>query len=258
MARAKAGLRSGIVLAGGRSSRIGAPKALLELAGEPLLRHVVRALAPACDEIVLVAAPEAAQPAELRDGLAREARLIGRRWRALHGDAGTPALAPRVRVVHDLQPHLGPVSGLATGLAAARGAIAFVAACDVPFLVPALVAGLLERAEADPSLDVVVPRWRGYLEPLLTVYRTASMASHYARQLAENDLKPTACLAAVRVQEVCGDELAGLDPDGRSFVNLNAPADFVAAHALAEKLGRLATGRGSRPARSRRGSSAGG
>jgi molybdopterin-guanine dinucleotide biosynthesis protein A len=99
-----------------------------------------------------------------------------------------------------------------------------------------------------------VPRWKGYLEPLLTVYRTSTMAAHYARQLAEGELRPTARLALVRVDVVDEGEIVQLDPAGRSFVNLNAREDYAAARALVED---AATAPGSPPARSRRGSSAG-
>jgi molybdopterin-guanine dinucleotide biosynthesis protein A len=262
------GTRSAIVLVGGRSSRLGSPKALLDLAGAPLVRHVLHALAPACDEMLLVAAPRDAQPDELRDGLAREVRLLerGARLRTVPADdapaATTPAVpaieasaaVPRVRIVHDERPHLGPVSGLATGLAAARGAIAFVTACDAPFLAPALVAGMLARAEADPALDVVLPRWRGYLEPLVAVYRPGSMAAHFARQLEDDVLKPTARLDQRRVAIVEEQEILRLDPGGRSFVNVNAPEDLATARAHAAREPSAITWRASRPARSRRGS----
>lgn len=254
MASTEPALRSAVILAGGRSSRIGTPKALLDLAGEPMLRHVARALAPSCDELLVVAAPSSAQPAALREGLAREVRALARRWPALHGAARPDALRPRVRLVHDARPHLGPVSGLASALARARGAVAFVAACDVPFLAPALVAALLERAEATPHHDVVVPRWRGYLEPLLTVYRTAPMGAHFARQLADGELRPTARFAALAVDVVAEDELRALDPDGRSFTNVNAREDYAAALALAG----APTAPGPGPGRSRRGSSGAG
>lgn len=236
------GARSGIVLVGGRSSRLGTPKALIELGGAPLVRHVLHALAPSCDELVLVAAPREAQPADLRDGLAHE---IGRLERALDAD---------VRVVHDAQPHLGPVSGLATGLAAARGAVAWVTACDVPFLSPELVDGLLALAEGEPERDVVVPRWRGYLEPLVAAYRVQVMASHFARQLADGVLKPTQRLAECSVRIVEEHEVLRLDPDGRSFVNVNAPEDLATARALLAREPSAITLRASRPARSRRGS----
>jgi molybdopterin-guanine dinucleotide biosynthesis protein A len=262
------GTRSAIVLVGGRSSRLGSPKALLDLDGAPLVRHVLHALAPACDEMLLVAAPREAQPDELRDGLAREVHLLehGALLRTV-ASAGAPTTATRaataidagdatarVRIVHDERPHLGPVSGLATGLAAARGEIAFVTACDAPFLAPALVAALLARAEADPALDVVLPRWRGYLEPLIAVYRPASMAAHFARQLEDDVLKPTAQLDQRRVAIVEEEEILRLDPGGRSFVNVNAPEDLAAARAHVAREPSTITLRASRPARSRRGS----
>lgn len=234
--------RSGVVLVGGRSSRIGAPKALIDLAGAPLVRHVLRALAPSCDEIVLVAAPADAQPEELRAGLAHETDLLRR--------DGIP-----VRIVHDERPHLGPVSGLATGLGAARGDVAWVTACDVPFLAPSLVDALFARAEADPLADVVLPRWRGYLEPLLAVYRPGTMAAHFARQLADDVLKPTARLDERRVAVVAEDDVLRLDPEGWSFVNVNAPEDLAAARAHVAREPYAITLPASRPARSRRGSS---
>ena len=234
--------RSGVVLVGGRSSRIGAPKALIELAGEPLVRHVLHALAPSCDEIVLVAAPTDAQPDELRAGLAHDTELLRRD-------------AIPVRIVHDEQAHLGPVSGLATGLAAARGDVAWVTACDAPFLAPALVDALFARAEADALADVVLPRWRGYLEPLLAVYRPGTMAAHFARQLADDVLKPTARLDERRVAIVAEEEALQLDPGGWSFVSVNTAEDLVAARAHVAREPYAITLRASRPARSRRGSS---
>lgn len=206
---------------------------------------MLHAIVAACDEVVLVAAPADAQPAELRDGLAHELGLLA--------EAGASAC-----VVHDAQPHLGPVSGLATGLAAARGDVAWVTACDVPFLAPGFVDALLARAESDARLDVVVPRWRGYLEPLLAVYRPATMAAHFARQLADGVLKPTARLDACRTAVVEEEEILRLDPQGRSFVNVNAPEDLAAARARAAREPYAITLRASRPARSRRGSSADG
>jgi len=250
--------RTGIVLVGGRSSRIGVPKALLPLAGEPLVRHVVRALAPSCDEIVLVAAPLEAQPPELRTGLAREQRWIAARWSALRGEGARSAPRPAVRIVRDASAHLGPVAGLARGLGAARGALAFVAACDLPFLAPLLVETLLALAEDDPALDVVVPRWRGYLEPLATVYRPATTAAHFARQLADGVLKPTARIDALRVREVGEPEIRLVDPGGRSFVNLNAREDYEAACALAAAGASGLTAPESGPARRSRGSNASG
>ncbi|MBY0273782.1 molybdenum cofactor guanylyltransferase [Candidatus Binatia bacterium] len=246
MTEARHGARSGVVLVGGRSSRLGTPKALVDLGGAPLVRHVLHAVAPACHDLLLVAAPREAQPEDLRAGLAEEVERLA-------NDAGRSA-----RVVHDAHAHLGPVSGLATALGAARGELAWVTACDVPFLATGLVDALFALAEGEATLDVVVPRWRGYLEPLLAVYRVRTMAPHFARQLADGVLRPTDRLAECRVRVVEEDEILRLDPAGRSFVNVNAPDDLDTARALIAREPSAITLRASRPVRSRRGSTADG
>jgi molybdenum cofactor guanylyltransferase len=257
VARTQPGPRSGVVLVGGRSSRLGSPKALLDLAGAPLLRHVLAAVAPSCDEIVLVAAPRASEPPELTTGLTREARRLARAWPDAPPRCGAAALTPRVRTVRDARPHLGPVSGLATGLAAARGAVAWVAACDVPFLAPTLIEGLVSLAETEGA-DVVMPRWRGFLEPLLAVYRPSTMAALFARQLAGDVLKPTAWLDRVRLRVVEDAELARLDPDGASFLNVNVAADVEIARARIAARATEINAPARRRGRSRRGSSSAG
>jgi molybdopterin-guanine dinucleotide biosynthesis protein A len=223
-------LRTGIVLAGGRSSRLGRPKALLELGGEPLVARVVRRLAAACAEIVVVAAPRATRaPGELEaleDVLAELGRELGAAGRTAAGGARDER---PIRIVHDALVDRGPVAGLAAGLAAASGEHAFVSACDAPFLAPALVGGLFALAEAAPETDVVICRTAGGLEPLVAVYRAASMAPHYAAQLADGELRPTARFAERRVCEVGGAELEAFDPALESFAGVNDAAEYDAA-----------------------------
>ena len=121
---------AGIVLAGGRSSRMGTPKAALEWHGSTLLRRSVGILARATDGPVLVV------------------RAPGQ---------ALPDLPPHVRVVDDPREGLGPVQGLAAGLAAAAGLadVAFVCSTDLPFLHPAFVRRVLRAA--DDGADVGLP-----------------------------------------------------------------------------------------------------
>src|SRR5262245_18679637 len=100
----------GVVLCGGRSSRMGQPKAWLPFAGEPLLARVVRLVGEAASPVVVVAAAGQELPPLLAD----------------------------VEIVRDPEPDRGPLQGLAAGLAALRGraAAAFVTSCDAPFLRP--------------------------------------------------------------------------------------------------------------------------
>src|SRR5918996_5570766 len=106
---------SAIILAGGKSSRMGRPKALLEFNGEPLIVHLVRTLENIFAETVIVAAP------------------------------GQELPPVRAQLVRDDVPYQGPVGGICYGLRAAVGEVAFVTACDSAFLSSSLIAHLLSH-----------------------------------------------------------------------------------------------------------------
>jgi molybdopterin-guanine dinucleotide biosynthesis protein A len=218
------------VLLGGRSSRMGRAKALLELEGEPLVERVARRVQPLVDELLLVASPAEDLGDVARAMLATlVTRLTARAGAARkHLRPAPPLPEPPVRLVHDRQAFRGPVAGLATGLGAARAELAVTVACDAPFLEPVLLEHLLGLA-VSAGLDVVVPRHAGRLEPLCAVYRVATMAATFAAQLEEDDLKPTARFGEVRTRIVEEGEWRPFDPEGSSFVNLNHPADYRAA-----------------------------
>ncbi|WP_219418898.1 molybdenum cofactor guanylyltransferase, partial [Pseudonocardia nigra] len=140
------GPAAGIVLTGGRSSRMGESKAALEWHGSTLLHRSTGLLARTVDgPVVAVRAP--GQP--------------------------LPALPAGVEVVADPVEGLGPMQGIATGLAAVeeRAPVAFVCSTDLPFLHPAYVRRVLELLDADA--DVVLPHAGGHRQPLAAAYRTA-------------------------------------------------------------------------------------
>jgi len=217
---------AGIVLAGGRSSRMGTPKADLEWHGSTLLRRTVGILARVADgPVVVVRAP--GQP--------------------------LPGLPPAIEVVDDPREGLGPVQGLAAGLAAVAGRaeIAFVCSTDLPFLHPAFARRVLQAAA---GADVGLPVARGYPQPLAAAYRTA-LAPVAERLVREQRLRPAFLFdectvarlddAALRADPI----LAALDPDLDSVLNVNEPADYEAARARPEpevtiqRFGALADGR---------------
>jgi molybdopterin-guanine dinucleotide biosynthesis protein A len=225
---------AGIVLAGGRSSRMGTPKAALEWHGSTLLRRTVGIVARVSDgPVVVVRAP----------------------------GQELPELPATVEVVDDPHEGLGPVQGLAAGLAAVadRAEAAFVCSTDLPFLHPAFVRRVL-RAVADGA-DVGLPVARGYPQPLAAAYRT-TLAPVAGRLVAEQRLRPAFLFeecAVTRLDEAAlrGDPiLAALDPDLDSVVNVNEPGDYQAARArpapevTIQRFGSLADGhRGPQPAR---------
>jgi molybdopterin-guanine dinucleotide biosynthesis protein A len=218
---------AGIVLAGGRSSRMGTSKAALEWHGSTLLRRTTGILARVTDGPVLVV------------------RAPGQEL---------PELPPQVAIVEDPAEGLGPVQGLAAGLAALTGRadIAFVSSTDMPFLHPAFVRRVL-RAVADGA-DVGLPLARGYPQPLAAAYRV-TLAPVAMRLVEQQRLRPAFLFEECQVTRL--DEaalradpmLAALDPGLDSVVNLNEPADYQAARArpapevTVQRSGVLADGR---------------
>ena len=200
---------AGIVLAGGRSSRMGTPKAGLEWHGSTLLRRIAGIVARGLEgPVVVVRAP---------------------------GQA-LPALPPGVEVVEDAREGRGPLQGLAAGLAAvaATAEIAYASSTDVPLLHPRFVRHVV--AALDDGVDVVLPHVGGFPHPLAAAYRTA-LLPEIDRLIAEDRMRPAFLYEACRVRRL--DEaalltdpaLAALDPALDSVLNLNEPADYDEARA---------------------------
>jgi molybdopterin-guanine dinucleotide biosynthesis protein A len=189
----------GIVLCGGRSSRMGRPKAWLPFAGEIMLPRVVRLLGEVVRPIVVVAAP----------------------------DQEVPPLPPEIAVVRDEEKGRGPLQGLAAGLTALRGQAdaAYLSSCDVPFLQPRFVRRLIDLLD---DASICVPRVGDYHHPLAAVYRL-TVAEAVARLLAENRLRPFFLFEAVPTRVVEAGELTDVDPTFQSLRNLNTPEDYEAA-----------------------------
>ena len=191
--------RGAVVLAGGRSTRMGRDKATLPFGETTLLERVVRTLSGVVDEVVVVA----------------------RRGQTL------PTLsAPKpVRIVHDETEDLGPLGGLAPGLSALSAPVAFASSCDVPFLSPAVVRMLFV---ALGDRDVAIAQAEGRLHPLCAVYRT-STAEAMRSLVAEGKRRPVDLLARVPYVVVPESALRAADPELRSLDNLNDEAAYRAA-----------------------------
>ena len=148
-----------------------------------------------------------------------------------------PPLPTGVQVVEDPIEGLGPMRGIATGLAALadRAPAAFVCSTDMPFLHPAFVQRVL-RHFAESDTDVVLPTARGFRQPLAAVYR-ASLADLIANLAADGQLRPGMLFDHCRMNQIGDAELlddavmARLDPEIESVVNLNTPDEYAAARA---------------------------
>ena len=220
------------MLAGGRSTRMGRPKASLEWHGSTLLHRVTGIVVRAIDgPVVVVRAP----------------------------DQELPALPLGVRVVEDAAEGRGPLQGLAAGLAAVAGdaPVAYVSSTDVPLLHPAFVQAVARVANRE-DVDVALPIVHGYRHPLAAAYRT-SIVPVVEELIAEDRMRPAFLFERSRVRELSEEdllrdpELAEADPELLSVLNLNEPDDYERARARAapsvtvRRFGTLATNLGREP-----------
>lgn len=197
-----------VILAGGRSRRLGRDKAVEPFADEPLLCRVIRRAAAsvnanAGDVVVVVADP------------ARAAAL---------------PLEPEQRTAVDAFPGCGPLGGIYTGLTAARTEWSLAVACDLPFLSVPL---LRYMARLRDGVDIVAPVVNGRPEPTHALYSRRCRPAIAAR-LQAGRLKTANLFSDVTVRYVDETEIRHFDPELLSFFNINRPADLARALELAQ------------------------
>jgi molybdenum cofactor guanylyltransferase len=187
-----------IVLCGGKSTRMGSPKALLPFGPETMLQRVVRLLTDVVSPIVVVAAVD--QP--------------------------LPELSRQVIVTRDEQEGRGPLEGLRAGLKALPAHVdaAYVTSCDVPLLQPAFVREMLDFAS---GFDIAVMEIDGLPHPLSAVYRRAVLPD-VEDLLASDRLRPVFLFDRVKTRRVRPDEITA-DPELRTLRNLNTRKDYEQA-----------------------------
>lgn len=193
----------GIVLCGGRSTRMGTPKLWLPFGDVTMLEHVVDVMRQVLSPIVVVAAP--GQP--------------------------LPTLPDDVLVARDEYDALGPLAGLAVGLAALRPQVdaAYATSCDVPLLKPAFIEAV---TGALGEHDLAIPREERFHHPLAAVYRTA-LEPKVRELIAAGRMRPFFLVEECDAREIDVEELRTADPDLDSLRNANTPEEYQAVLALA-------------------------
>ena len=190
---------SGIVLAGGRSSRFGRDK-LAELVGDrPLLHLAIEAVAAVSRDVIVVTAP-----------------------------GEQPIVPPGTRIAHDETWFEGPLAGCFVGLVDAREPLALVVGGDMPSLEPAVL-GLLVRTLGVSSADVAVLEHRGRRQQLPFAIRTGSGTDATRRLLAEGERSLGSLGHHLHVRALSEEEWRPLDPDARTLRDVDEPADLPAA-----------------------------
>ena len=192
---------TGAILAGGRSTRMGTNKAVLEFGGQRLIEGLLRKIRPLFPEILIIA-NESAPYADLD-----------------------------VTVLPDRIQDKGSLGGIYTAVHHSRFPQTFCVACDMPLVSPTVIAYLCDQAE---EFDVVVPRTEDGYQPLHAVYGKTCLPRMEAMIRAES-LKIDRLFPSVRVRTIEAAELRALDPSLRSFVNVNTREEFAAAMRLADE-----------------------
>ncbi len=194
---------SAIILAGGKSLRLGYNKVLEIVGNRSLLEQVISRVASLSSEIIVVATEEQIIP-QFED-------------------------YPDVQVVTDIYPGKGPLGGIYTGLKTSTSTCNLVAAADMPFLNQALLGYMLGLVD---GVDLVAPRVGGQVEPLHAVYMRGCLAA-IEKMMKEGVLGVHKLFSRVNVRYVEADEIARFDPEQRSLFNINTEGDLQMAKKIA-------------------------
>lgn len=191
---------TGVVLAGGKSRRIGTNKALLPFGEGTLIVRTVGVLSSLVEKVWVIA------------------------------DSTEVFCSLGLAVKKDIRPNCGCLGGIYTGLVVAETTYSLFLACDMPFMRPEFLRFLGAHAEA---WDVVILKTAMGYEPLCAVYSKACLKP-IRRQLEEGRLKVTDLLGQVQVRVVGEEEIGRLDRDAKMFYNINTWAEYKKALELAD------------------------
>lgn len=186
---------NGIILAGGENRRMGADKAFLDIDGRPMIEHILALFADLFKKTIIVTnTPE--------------------RYRSYEAELVGDALAVR-----------GPLTGIYSGLLWSGEEYNFIAACDMPFLNPRLIAYM---GEVSRGHDAVVPRVNGLPEPLHAVYSKRTLSTIESHILS-GERRIYRIFDRLDVRYLVDEEISRFDPDLRSFRNINTPEEYKEA-----------------------------
>lgn len=193
---------SGIVLAGGKNTRVRTEKSFLKLGSKTtLIEDTLKIFKKLFPEIIIVTNDPQAY---LRFG---------------------------TRVVEDLIKDKGPLGGIFSGLCYSTNQLNFVVGCDMPFVNLDLVDYITRKP---PEYDVVIPEINGKVESLFARYSKNALPVILSR-LLKDELKVQDILGQLKVLKITAKEIEKFDPQHLSFFNINTPKDLKKAQDLLSK-----------------------
>ncbi len=206
---------TGIVIGGGRSTRLGTPKPMIQLGGKLVLARVTDTLRFLCDELVFVA---------------RDSQT---------DDSPDTAIALRMHVVTDTAPYEGPLAAIHAGLKAAVTPLAFVTGADYPFLSRRLIGAMIAAAYSTGSQpESVFARVAGRLHPLHAVLVVEDWVAVIEEALALGERSPSRLIESSLLNDnppvsvMTEDEVERHDPRLMSFFDIDTPEQLSTARRL--------------------------
>ncbi len=186
---------TGIILAGGKSSRYGTNKALVEMNGTRLIERVIRVMEPLFGHLIII--------------------------------TNTPHEYAYLQLpmVEDLIKGLGPLGGIFTGLESISDEAGFFVACDMPFLNGGLIRHMVEKRE---DFDVIVPKIDWKVEALHAIYAKRCLPAIRAL-IDAREYQIIKLFPKVRVKYLNEAEIRRFDPELKSFFNINRPEELLSA-----------------------------
>jgi molybdopterin-guanine dinucleotide biosynthesis protein A len=191
---------SGIVLAGGRSSRFGSDKLAARIGSDTLLDRSVAAIDSVVADVVVVVAP----------GIDRTLR----------------STKHPVRTVQDSEAYGGPLVGLLGGLETVAEPLAVVIGGDVPTIRPEVLLLLVRTLAADQAIDAVVLASRGALVPLPAAVRTGAATDHVRRLVGDGERRLRSVFERLPTRILDEREWRALDPEGETLRDVDLPQDL--------------------------------
>jgi len=197
-----------VILAGGQGRRMqGESKAFLQIGGVSILDRLEAVLEPLFSEIILVVKSKE----QLKKGVSG------------------------FKVILDQYPDQSAMAGIHAGLLAAITERIFVVACDMPFLQPEVVQKIWTT---DDAVGIVVPQWRKQYQPLCATYRKICLPQ-IASLIHQKNFKLENLFSKETIKVISMKEIEAIDPQGKSFININRPKDLEMAQRIMEEAARV-------------------
>lgn len=180
---------TGVILAGGKNTRMGSDKGLLQVGGKSIMERQIAVLQPLVKEIIII-----------------------------HNGDNYTQLGHQIHI--DIIPDCGPMGGIYTALMVSQTPKIFVLSCDMPFVSPELIKMIIEEAE---NYDIAIPRHGNKLEPLYAIYDQSCLGT-LKKLLDQRALKMMDALQFFKVKEIrVPDKILVTQP----FININTPEDYL-------------------------------